>query len=154
MWREGAATWIEAEPGSPWLSPGAEVDADEGPADRSTTPVGAAEATEAARWVSLDVREAVTYWLAHPDENHGLLITGAGGSGELEFASAQWEEPTQRPKLVIVFEPAPAARLSLTQWLGPLHWMGLGLGPAALLLLVSQGVHLARMRQESKRRVH
>ncbi|MFH1085206.1 MAG: DNRLRE domain-containing protein, partial [Chloroflexota bacterium] len=115
---------------------------------------GAAASVGAGRWVSLDVREAVAQWLTHPEENHGLLVRGQGGAAvEHAFASAQWEQPAQRPKLVITYELAPERRLALVERLGPWQWAGLALGPLALVWLLSRGVRLARARQESKRRV-
>ncbi len=56
-----------------WTAPGCE-----GPdTDYVATPVAAVplpDVSDAGDWISLDVTDAVTHWLARPDENHGLLL--------------------------------------------------------------------------------
>ena len=118
-WDEDAATWLEAQPGSAWTKPGA----DDPLEDREANPMGEAEIAGGSKWISLDVTRMVQYWVQHPEENYGLLLKGVGGTNvEHQFASSQWLQAQQRPKLLVSYELAPEApkvrAVSVQEW-GP-----------------------------------
>jgi hypothetical protein len=118
-WQENQANWLMASQAQAWAAPGA---GDAGQ-DYDGTVVGQAPVWGSRNWVEVDVTSALRHWMAHPDENYGLLLRSEGGvSVEHQFASAQWLEAPQRPKLAIVYESgrittgAPGD-ISILRWL-------------------------------------
>ncbi|MBN1400533.1 MAG: DNRLRE domain-containing protein [Anaerolineae bacterium] len=146
-WSEGGANWLETEAGVLWTGPGAED-------DRATAPSGEDALSGSGKWITLDVTQAVQHWIQHPQENHGLLLRGEGqASVQHQFASSQWDQAGQRPKLIITYKMEPESGSSKTKMLTPLHWAGLILGPLALGYFLMNGSRIAQARQEKRRKV-
>ena len=131
-WNENTATWLEADTAIPWGGPGAS----DLLRDRHATPVGEVLlAGGEQRWVTVDVTSAVRHWLEHPEENYGLLLRGEGTTSvEYQFASSQWRQAQQRPKLSLSYElETGAAGVSTGKgW----RWLVGALVLAALLVLL------------------
>jgi len=132
-WNESAANWIEADTGEAWASPGAE-----GMEDHDPEVVGEAVLEGDQKWISLDISKAVRYWLQHPEKNFGLLLRSEGGvSVEHQFASSQWRQLHQRPKLLLTYELKPkAVGAEELPRMKPLQWLGIGVFVAVLVLLL------------------
>ena len=95
-WEESTVTWRHAD-GGEWEQPGAS-----GPSDREATPVTSVEINPTPGWVDLDITEAVTYWLSHPEANFGVLLRAVQQAGvQYTFLSNEWGEISKRPRLTI-----------------------------------------------------
>ncbi len=109
-WVVDQVTGLEARAGEPWGKPGA----NDTQVDRWAEPVGEADATESMAWTSWDVTEAVRFWLAHPDENFGIILKSfqPGASPIFRFIGERHgvtEFEDKRPVLEIVYRvPTPA----------------------------------------------
>jgi hypothetical protein len=117
-WQENQATWLAASTGQSWTAPGASgVGSDYGDLAGQVSMWGT------RKWVEVDVTSALQHWMAHPEENYGLLLRSEGAvSVEHQFGSAQWLEAPQRPKLAVVYESGRATtetpgEASLLRWL-------------------------------------
>ena len=112
-WVSAEATWSNCSQGVPWEVPGARAPA----VDRSNEATDAirvvGQCTQDQRWYLFDVTEAVRTWLAHPEENNGLLLEGSDEvSMEVRFASSEYYDPAKRPVLRVLYywqpsEPTP-----------------------------------------------
>lgn len=101
-WVDREATWRLARSGVPWEVAGAN-----GASDRSQTSAGVLTLNQPeGNWVSVDVTDLVRKWLAHPEENLGILLRGRSGGG-VQYVLRSSEHPDQpyRPKLVIYQSP-------------------------------------------------
>ena len=138
-WSETSANWLQASTGEPWGAPGASGAG----TDMIPVRLGEAVLSGGQRWVSIDVTQLARYWLANPSENHGLLLEAEGTvSMEFQFASSQWRQQDQRPKLRLSYElPTVASGLAGLVRGIELRWEGLGvaaLGIAILILLLGR----------------
>ncbi len=95
-WTENEATWLEAQRGEPWDVPGAF-----GGSDIEATAIFTHEVPAGTGYVELDIKEAVQYWLDHPDENYGVLMAGVEPGARHSFTSSEWPGVNQRPRLDI-----------------------------------------------------
>jgi len=107
-WKVAEATWWQAEEGSPWAEPGAQgegLDKQREASDRVR--VGGCEGE--GRWYAFDITDIVAYWLAHPEENYGLLIEGQLDiAKEIRFASSEYHDRALRPRLRVLYAwPTP-----------------------------------------------
>jgi len=101
-WVDREATWRLARSGVPWEAAGAN-----GASDRSQTSTGMLTLNQPeGTWVRVDVTELVRKWLAHPEENLGILLRGrAGGGVQYTLRSSDHPDQQYRPKLVIYQSP-------------------------------------------------
>jgi hypothetical protein len=119
-WVPAEATWQSRFRGQNWGAPGARA----ATVDRSAQALDAArvvgKCAQTVRWYAFDVTEAVRYWLAHPDENHGLLIEGPDEvSMQVRFASSEYYLAGLRPVLRVLYrwplpEPTPTPTTTST----------------------------------------
>lgn len=104
-WQEDAATWLEADMGRLWNGPGADSSQ-----DYRAWPFAEARLPEGQQWVSLDITQAVQQWARRPQGNYGLLLRLEGAQdGQYQFASSEWEQVEQRPRLTVTYAVEPAA---------------------------------------------
>jgi hypothetical protein len=112
-WVSAEATWSSASQGVPWEVPGARAPVIDRSGEASDVIRVAGQCTQDQRWHILDVTEAVRAWLAHPEENNGLLLEGSDEvSMEVRFASSEYYDPAKRPVLRVLYrwpssEPTP-----------------------------------------------
>ncbi len=105
-WSGSYATWQWASANQPWAEPGASGVG----IDHRAVLEDAQEVTGAGSWVELDVTDAVRAWQAAPLRNRGLLLRTAGTSTlQVNLASAEWADVTQRPTLQIRYALPPGA---------------------------------------------
>ncbi len=94
--RDMGVTWTTARPGEPWTTPGGDFRPDA--LARIQVPANA------VGWQRWDVTEAVREWVDAPEANHGLLLEPEGAPWtHHEFRSSEWQDPSQRPRLVVQF---------------------------------------------------
>ena len=113
-WNPAQVTWNNALRDVAWELAGARaVGVDRGGEPGDVVHVG--DCPEGERWYAFDVTEFVAHWLAHPDEDCGLLIAGddrvAKGS---YFSSSDHPYVSLRPVLRVLYgwpmiEPTPTA---------------------------------------------
>ncbi len=105
-WVDGEADYTWAQTGKQWAQPGCNGI----PEDREGTPssVHVIEATNT--WSSFDVTAAAQAWLDDPASNQGavLKIETYTGWGWYELASAEHENASWHPELLLVYEHFPA----------------------------------------------
>jgi hypothetical protein len=132
-WDEDVVSWLEAETGVSWGKPGA----DDPVEDREAIPWGEVRVAEERKWASIDITRMVQYWVQHPEENYGLLLRGVGGTSvEYQFASSQWQQAQQRPKLLLTYELVPEApKLRMVSGRDLLGWLMVIGGTLALLVI-------------------
>jgi hypothetical protein len=105
-WTATQATWQQPRTGERW-----EVDGCNGTTyDRTATAYATFHLNAANSAVTMDVADLVRYWVAHPDENFGMVLKGAsaGGSVEYRFASAEYPDVSRRPLLEVAYSVASA----------------------------------------------
>ena len=99
-WEELSATWNRASASQAWGQPGA----DDTTSDREALPEARAMLAQTGAWVSMDITDLVSRWLAEPAQNNGVLIKGAGGSAvEYRFISSDYANENMRPHLTIAY---------------------------------------------------
>ncbi len=111
-WLATEATWLNARQGVAWGLSGARLVG----ADREGQVVDRVHVgcTTAGRWYAFDVTDLVAAWVAHPEQNHGLLIEGPQSIAKgIWFASANYYDPALRPLLQVVYGP-PAPQPTAT----------------------------------------
>jgi hypothetical protein len=103
-WLAAEATWYKATALEPWSASGAD-----GAADRSLTAQSTLEVVLVSemQWRLFSVRDAVQAWVNYPAQNEGLLAIGTGFSQEFRFYSNEYPATSFRPKLEIIYCPAP-----------------------------------------------
>lgn len=116
-WRERETTWYLAAAGSPWSVAGCDG-TNNGAPDRDATPLAEVAIPEPGSWFEIDLTSVVADWLAHPDENYGVLLKGDGPvSVEYEFGSYENETTALRPVLIVVpasTQPTPTPVVQAT----------------------------------------
>jgi len=105
-WTSTQATWLARQTGVPWNAPGA--------SGAGTDYIATADDLVAAGfnpgWVDFDVTARVAQWSSNPATNFGWRVAQTGTlSQDRQFNSSEWSDPTQRPKLTIVYGGAPPA---------------------------------------------
>jgi hypothetical protein len=109
-WEEGQVTWNSAATNQPWATFGARGATDRGPN------VGTLSGSTGN--VKIDFNAAgiamVQSWLATPSSsNFGIVIANPGGATDgVDLYSSEYQTPTQRPKLSILYAPAPTPSLA------------------------------------------
>jgi hypothetical protein len=150
-WSEGEATWLEPLSGEVWETAGAL-----GELDREALAVGRASLTGTNVWLALDITDAVAYWHQYPQENYGLLLAAEGGvSVQYQFASSQWQQANQRPKLLITYElpvQASATQQALPQP-GTARWLVIAVAAVVIVYLLGAGLRLMRREPEPRQPV-
>jgi hypothetical protein len=65
------------------------------------------QAIHGADWVSIDVTGLVREWLAHPDQNQGmvLMITAAPQGAHYWVDTTEYPLPDRQPRLDITYTP-------------------------------------------------
>lgn len=120
-WVPAEATWLSAARGIPWAAPGARAfGVDRGSQAQDVVRV-VGRCSQAQRWYAFDVTELVQTWLAHPEENYGLLLEGSDGvSVQVRFASSEYYDPSKRPVLRVLYRwPSPDSTPSPSPTLTP-----------------------------------
>lgn len=85
-WDARAVSWRQAAYGSSWSLPGASNAGH----DRADQPVAMALVARQESWIELDLSATVQEWLARPDHNYGILLTGSALEAvECELASSE-----------------------------------------------------------------
>lgn len=104
-WTPSEVTWQQAAQGVPWGKPGA----DAVPSDRHGLPHSQKAVGEVGAWQTWDVTPLVRSWLFDPATNRGILLKAQSEAKvQYTFASAEYNNPSSRPKLSIRFwTPAP-----------------------------------------------
>jgi hypothetical protein len=94
-WLLKEATWLKANNDLLWQTPGAL-----GETDRSEQPVGETIVSERAVWLTFDLTDLVRTWLADPQANQGIIITGdAANAVQYDFTAADSRDERHRPRL-------------------------------------------------------
>ena len=95
-WQESTATW-----NAPWLAAGCD-----GPTDRESDHTDTT-IREPNLWYWWDVTPAAQAWISDPSANHGTLLLSLPDqpSRRIQFRSSEYDNPEQRPKLMIRFYP-------------------------------------------------
>ena len=112
-WVSAEATWSSASRGTSWAAPGARAPGIDRRSEASDAVLVAGRCTQSQRWYVFDVTGVVRTWLAHPEENNGLLLEAADEIAmEVGFASSEYYDPSKRPVLRILYrwpppEPTP-----------------------------------------------
>jgi len=114
-WVVTETTWISATSSIPWAEPGCN-----GAGDRDEEAVGVFTLENVGDNPSLDLTTLVADWLAHPEDNHGVVLKGGEGTKvRHNLASAECPTVQVRPRLVILFvratpTPTPTATYTPT----------------------------------------
>lgn len=99
-WEENAATWNRASASQAWGQAGA----DDTTSDREAAPAARGMLAQTGSWISLDITDLVSRWLAEPAQNSGVLIKGSGGSAvEYRFISSDYANENFRPQLTVTY---------------------------------------------------
>ena len=100
-WTQKWANWRISGYARGWTTPGCS----EPGVDRSAVPADTIALRGVGRTVSFDIMKLVRAWIAHPDENFGLLLVGhdAHSGGQFDLASSEFPDPSKRPALVITY---------------------------------------------------
>ncbi len=110
-WEETAATWWQAVPGILWGLPGASQPG----SDRQSEPVGTWVVQPISSVVEIDLTTLAQEWIARPDRNDGLLLSGYSASfASCAVASSEHKEATWRPLLRLHLLPGQAAEPTAT----------------------------------------
>ncbi len=99
-WQANEATWTQATRNTSWTKAGLAANSDYALpyTDFSFQNRGV------GRWVRLEVTDAVREWLAHPQNNHGLLIDIYNLKDvAIDFASSEYGNVGLRPRLVLEY---------------------------------------------------
>ncbi|MBC7249607.1 MAG: DNRLRE domain-containing protein [Anaerolineae bacterium] len=86
---------------SPWSQPGLAAGV-----DYAADPLGS-DSLHGSDWIDLDVTGAVRAWLAHPDQNLGLviMITAAPQGAHYWVNTSDYPLPHRQPRLDITYRP-------------------------------------------------
>ena len=105
-WNETEVTYNRAASGQPWTQPGGDF----APASVATMHLD----SSSARYVSVNILQSVQDWVAHPDQNHGLLmdVSQADSNQARSVQASDFWDPNQRPKLKIIYQPIPFGQVS------------------------------------------
>jgi len=133
-WQEGTATWLRPNSDTLWGAPGTNAPC----GDHEDELVGEVSLGGDQEWTSIDITKAVQVWAQHPEENFGLLLIGHGGASvEYQFASSQWKDRHQRPKLLLTYELEPdVSEVAHQKMSDALRRLMLALGVSFAMLLV------------------
>jgi hypothetical protein len=104
-WDEISATWQRATTGVNWGTAGAT-----GGADRSSTVLGTLGAVSTGtQRITLNSAgiAAIQEWINDPSSNFGIILQDYTATDGVDFRSSETSNASQRPKLVINYEPAP-----------------------------------------------
>jgi hypothetical protein len=105
-WDELSATWQQAAAGSNWAAPGATASGDH---DSAVLGQLGPVSTGAQRIELNDAGiAAVQAWIDDPSSNFGIILQAYAASNGVDFRSSETSNASQRPKLIINYEPAPA----------------------------------------------
>ncbi|MCO6449429.1 MAG: DNRLRE domain-containing protein [Caldilineales bacterium] len=97
-WNESEVTWEVASTSTPWGVSGANAI----PEDRSGIPLSTQAVDETSTWYEWDMTSTVQSWLYDPASNDGVILKAFAEPRVLyDFASAEWHNPSARPKLTI-----------------------------------------------------
>jgi hypothetical protein len=134
-WDELSATWQQYAAGQNWATAGAS-----NTADRSSTVLGSVAPSNMGTYViTLNAAgvAAVQAWVNNPAANHGVLIQDYGISSGADFLSSETPNATQRPKLVINYQP-PATLAALAAFGAGNEAPVVNVGPDRTIALGSQ----------------
>jgi pimeloyl-ACP methyl ester carboxylesterase len=148
-WVDREASWDQAQNGEGWAQPGCNGI----PGDRDEEASGTHVIEGTDTWSSFDVTTASQGWLDDPESNQGVIVKCDSylGWGWYELASAEHENASWHPELVVVYEhltptPTPTTTASPTRtpaWtLTPTASPTLGETPTAPPTLTGYRVHL------------
>ena len=108
-WVPAEATWQSCSQGIPWAVPGARAPSVDRSSEANDVIRVVGKCTQNQRWYVFDVTEAVRTWLAHPEQNNGLLLEGSDEvSMEVRFASSEYYAPNLRPVLRVLYRWPPS----------------------------------------------
>ena len=118
-WVESETTWNLARTGTAWAAPGCNGIG----TDRESTTVDIQQLDGTGIWIEFDVTGMAADWVAHPGENHGLILQGAGPVSMLyTLYSANFWSIDFRPQLCVSYlppAPTPTATSTGTTTLTP-----------------------------------
>ncbi|NOZ05879.1 MAG: DNRLRE domain-containing protein [Chloroflexi bacterium] len=126
-WSEDAADWYAATTTSLWGQQGAsDTTTDRDPASFALRTFLSGD----SRWYDFPVTWLAQRWVNTPQSNHGLLLYPSGvSSTQMDFASSEFWNLSQRPRLTIVYDlpldstptptPSPSATPSPTHTTSP-----------------------------------
>lgn len=103
-WVGAEATWLRAIVGQNWTVAGADGIGDREFVPETTLPI---ERITEWQWRLFPVKEAVQGWVDWPASNEGLVLIGSGMSQEFRFFSSNSTAVDRRPKLEVLYCPAP-----------------------------------------------
>ncbi|MGC8787618.1 MAG: DNRLRE domain-containing protein, partial [Anaerolineae bacterium] len=112
-------TWNQAQSNNPWGLPGCNDTTN----DRRILPESTAQTTGIQRWYGFDLTPVVQGWVNDTLNNNGVLLrtTYPSFTGTFQFASAEFNTPGLRPKLIITYRttagPTPTPSASSTPFL-------------------------------------
>ncbi len=125
-WILKEATWLKANNGLLWQTPGAH-----GETDRVEQPVGETVVSDRSVWLTFDLTDLVRAWLKDPQANQGLLISGdAPNAVQYDFTSADSRDERHRPRLTLTLATGtillaplkvPTATVTRTPTIDPLR---------------------------------
>jgi hypothetical protein len=105
-WVDTQANWqkpLEALPAQSWEVAGCNGTT----LDRTVEAFATARLDAAYKSFTIDVSNLVSYWVANPGGNFGMVFKGGqGGAVEYRFASAEYSDINKRPLLRVVFATA------------------------------------------------
>jgi hypothetical protein len=107
-WNEIQTTWQKAMNSDMWGTAGA----DNTTTDRDETATDMQTVSSINTWYSFDVQPLVQAWVSGSRVNDGMLLMGAGLTGEKSFWTSQYGTEEVRPKLVVEYilaTPTPTA---------------------------------------------
>jgi hypothetical protein len=98
-WSERFAQWVERDVGVPWTVMG-------GSADIASAPVAEGSIGWDPQWMELDLTNAVQR-IGDGQPNFGWMIVPVQGNANIKRfrSSEEVQEPSQRPKIVVVYSP-------------------------------------------------
>ncbi len=104
-WSEDTATWLQADNGVPWASPGASDPL----LDRYPDPLDVTTLDQIAASYQWDITNAVQDWQEAPTANEGLILATAGDTPTIYMLySSESVNFDLRPKLVVEYVSQPA----------------------------------------------
>jgi hypothetical protein len=111
-WNAQEVTWQQAANGVAWAQPGArspDEDYDGAGAPDNGHLLHVRGCGSTGRWYTLDVTDMVAHWVAHPEENHGLILRAKDGVSTFVYIrSSEHPDVARRPVLQVTYEwPLP-----------------------------------------------
>jgi len=94
-WVAGEANWLMASAGEAWGTPGLDA-----PADRTEFALGMGN-VPLTGYIKVDVTDLVQQWIADPDANLGMYLSGIGASCEVLVGSSEAGSLDWRPALTV-----------------------------------------------------